>query len=113
MREIPLGRYRCKNIEQHNPTKTSFHYCINPLPPKKNTNNNNKTSQWTPLLLFHPNPKLTIFGEGDGGDRPLVSLEVGDIGPFLQIPDLDDRVLGARGKDQAVRVELGTGQGRH
>lgn len=67
-----------------------------------------------PCSQTHPTPpKLTVFRERDGGDRSLVSLEVGDVGSFLQIPDLDDGVFRARGKDQAVRVKLGTCQGRY
>ena len=58
-------------------------------------------------------PKQTVFRERDGRDGSLVSLKIGNIGSFLQIPDLDDGVFRARGKDQAVRVKLGTCQGRY
>ena len=53
---------------------------------------------------------LTVLREGDVGDGARVSGEVGHIGSLLQVPDLDDGVLCASAKDQAVRMELGAGE---
>ena len=53
----------------------------------------------------------TILGERDAGDCPRVTLEVCDVGAFLQVPDLDDGILRSGAKDQTVRMELGAGEG--
>lgn len=53
---------------------------------------------------------ITVLRESYGSDWARVSREVGHIGSFLQIPNLDLGVSSASTKDQTVRVELSTCQ---
>ena len=52
---------------------------------------------------------FTILREGNGANGSTVSWKVGNILALLQIPDLDDRVLGAGAKYEAIGMKLGTG----
>ena len=54
----------------------------------------------------------TVFWERDACYRSLVSLEVGNICSFLQIPDFDDGIICSSPKDKTIRMELSTCQGR-
>lgn len=53
---------------------------------------------------------VSVLGEGDGGDWARVTREVGHIGALLQIPNLNLRVCCTSAENQAVRMELSTGQ---
>ena len=63
------------------------------------------------MPLSGPAPVQTVLWECDAGDGSLVAREVGHVDALLEIPHLDHRVLRARAENQAVRMELGTGQG--
>lgn len=53
---------------------------------------------------------VSVFGEGDGGDRTGVAGEVRHVGALLQVPNLDLRVGRAGSENQTVGVELSAGQ---
>lgn len=53
---------------------------------------------------------VSVLRESNGGDRARVAWEVCHIGAFLQIPDLDLGVSCSSAKDEAVRMELSTGE---
>ncbi len=50
---------------------------------------------------------VAVLGECHARDGGRVAREVGQIALALQIPDLDDGVVGARAENETVRVELG------
>lgn len=53
---------------------------------------------------------VSVLREGNGGDGARVAREVGHIGAFLQIPDLDLGISRPSAKNETIRVELSTGE---
>lgn len=68
------------------------------------------TAKYCPVSVPWVAKVHTIFWESNASYGSLMSWEVGHVDSFLQIPNLDHRVLCTSAKDQTVRVKLCTGQ---